>query len=142
MKLHLDSEYRDRWEEFYLSDGTVEDSRLKNWRDVVWDRVVCIEAHLLEHIHVVNCSGSCFRAFMNFRWGGQEAIYAEDKTYVGHKLIKIWTIGWTNGKDCFLKDIDFYTGSLITEYKSSIKQFSGHVHPAVKDRVFNNGRCN
>ena len=37
MKLHLDSIYRNRWEEFGLADGTVEDSRIKNWREVGWD---------------------------------------------------------------------------------------------------------
>lgn len=138
-KLHLDSEYRNRWEEFYLSNGTMEDSRLKNWREVAWDKVVCIEAHLLEHVHIVNCSGSCFRAFMNFRWGGQEAIYDSDGKYLEHKAIKIWTIGWTDGKDCFLKDIDFYTGDAIKEYVAPVKEFSGHVHPAVVGRVFKNG---
>jgi hypothetical protein len=139
-KLHLDSEYRDRWEEFYLFDGTVEDSRLKNWREVAWDKVVCIEAHLLEHVHVVNCSGLCFRTFMNFRWGGQEAIFDDNGKYLEHKAIKIWTIGWTDGENCFLKDIDFYTGKQIKDYVAPLSQFTGHLHPAVKDKVLACGR--
>lgn len=134
-KLHLDSEYRNRWEEFCLHDGTVEDSRLKNWREVAWDKVVCIEAHLLEHVHIVNCSGPHFRAFMNFRWGGQEAVFDKEGKYIEHKAIKIWTIGWTDGKSCFLKDIDFYTGNLLKEYKTPLQQFKGHLHPAVAARV-------
>ena len=135
MALHLDSEYRDRWEEFYLSNGMMEDSRQKNWREVAWDEVVSIEAHLLEHVHVVNCSGSRFRAFMNFRWGGQETIFDDEGKYIEHKAIKIWTIGWTDGEKCFLKDVDFYTGELIKDYETPLEQFKGHLHPAVKGRV-------
>jgi len=134
-KLHLDSEYRNRWEEFYLLNGTVEDSRLKNWRDVVWNKVIQITVHMIGQVHTVNCKAPSFRAFMNFRWGGQEAIYADDGKYVGHIPIKIWTVGWTDGKDCFLKDIDFYTGKLIKDYATPLDQFACHLHPTVKDRV-------
>ena len=134
-KLHLDSEYRNRWEEFYLLNGTVEDSRLKNWRDIVWNKVIQITVHMIGQVHTVDCKALSFRAFMNFRWGGQEAIYADDGKYVGHIPIKIWTVGWTDGKDCFLKDIDFYTGKLIKDYVTSLEQFACHLHPTVKDGV-------
>ena len=138
-RLHLDSEYRDRWEEFFLVNGTVEDSRLKNWREVNWRDVIQISVHILDHVHVVDCKGPGFKTFMNFRWGGQEAIYADDGQYVGHMPIKIWTVGWTDGETCFLKDIDFYTGDLIKEYKTPLKQFREHLHPLVIGRVFKNG---
>ena len=134
-KLHLDSEYRNRWIEFYLVNGTMEDSRLKNWREVKWGDVVQLTAHLLSYVYVVNCKGPGFLAFMNFRWGGQEALYNEDKKYIGHRKIKIWTIGWTDGDKCFLKDIDFYTGKLIKEYVTSLFQFEAHIHPDVRDQV-------
>jgi len=133
--LHLDSMYRNRWEEFYLLNGTVEDSRLKNWREVAWDQVVQIQAHLLNHVHTVDCNGPGFKAFMNFRWGGQEAKYDKAGKYTGHKPIKIWTIGWTDGESCFLKDIDFYLGGLIKEYKAPLQLFKRHLHPAVRGRV-------
>lgn len=131
-KLHLDSEYRNRWEEFYLANGTVEDSRLKNWREVAWSQVVQISAYILDQVHIVNCTGLNFKAFMNFRWGGQESIYDKDGKYAGHKKIHIWTIGWTDGRSCFLKDIDFYTGQLIKEYITSFSQFKVHLHPDIK----------
>ena len=134
-KLHLDSEYRNRWEEFCLSDGTVEDSRLKNWREVAWNRVTKVTVHILEQVHTVDNSGQSFLAFMNFRWGGHEAIFSDDGQYVGHMPIKIWTIGWTDGKECFLKDIDFYAGNLIKDYVAPLSQFACHLHPAVKDKV-------
>lgn len=134
-KLHLDSEYRNRWEEFFLVNGTVEDSRLKNWREVAWKDVIQISVYILKHVHVVDCKGAGFKAFMNFRWGGQEAIYADNGQYVGHKDIKIWTVGWTDGNDCFLKDIDFYTGGLIKNYVAPLAQFKGHLHPHIKDKV-------
>jgi hypothetical protein len=136
MKRHLDSEYSDRWEEFYLSDGTVEDSRQKNWRDVAWDKVIRVEAHLNGHTHMVDDSGPGFLAFMNFRWGGSKAIYDKGK-YVGHKPINIWVIGWTDGRNCFQKNIDFYSGELISERVDPIRNFVGHIHPAVADEILN-----
>ncbi len=129
---HLDSEYRDRWEEFYLKDGTMEDSRLKNWRDVAWNDVVKIVIHTKDCIHVVNNIGSGFKAFMNFRWGGMEAIFDDKGKYIEHRPVKIWTVGWTDGEKCFLKDIDFYTGELIKNYVTSLDQFKAHLHPDVR----------
>lgn len=129
---HLDSEYRDRWEEFYLKDGTVEDSRLKNWRDVAWNDVIKITVYIKNCVHTVNSIGPGFKAFMNFRWGGMEAIFDEEGKYLEHRAIKIWTVGWTDGEKCFLKDIDFYTGVLIKNYVTSLEQFKMHLHPDVR----------
>ena len=144
-KLHLDSEYRDRWIEFHLASGKVEDSRLKNWRHVAWDQVISVSAHLLEHVHEVKSEDPSFRAFMNFRWGGQEARYDSGTgKYIGHRAIRVWTVGWTDGEICFLKDIDFYTGQLIKNYIASLFQFKGHIHPLVRNSVLrkdNNGLC-
>jgi hypothetical protein len=134
-KTHLDFEYRNRWIEFHLADGTIEDSRLKNWRDVVWSQVVCLIVCMLGYTHNVSCDGPNFKAFMNFRWGGLEAVFDENGEYVEHKAIKIWTVGWTDGESCFLKDIDFHTGMLIKNYKTSLVQFKGHLHPDVRDKV-------
>lgn len=131
---HLDSEYRDRWIEFYLANGSVEDSRVKNWRQVAWDQVVRIVVHMVGKIYEVDCKGLGFKAFLNFRWGGKKAIFKNGK-YKGHKDIKIWTVGWTNGKYCFLKDIDFYTGKYMKDYVTPLSQFIGHIHPAVRQRV-------
>jgi hypothetical protein len=72
---------------------------------------------------------------MNFRWGGQEATFDNNGKYTGHKLIKIWTIGWTDGINCFLKDIDFYTGQYVKGYIAPLHHFKGHIHPAVRDKV-------
>ena len=133
-KLHLDSEYRDRWIEFHLADGTIEDSRLKNWRYVAWGQVVRLVAHLRNHSHTIECTDPRFFTFMNFRWGGSEAIYDGDN-FVGRRPIKIWTIGWTDGETCFLKDISFYTGQLIKDYTSPLSQFMNHIHPDIKNVV-------
>ena len=133
--LHLDSEYRNRWVEFHLANGTVEDSRSKNWRQVAWDQVVRIVCCMVGKVHQVDCKGPGFRAFLNFRWGGREATFDKKGKYVGHREIKIWTIGWTDGRYCFLKDIDFYTGKYVKGYIAPLSQFMGHIHPAVRRRV-------
>lgn len=130
-KLHLDSEYRNRWEKFYLDDGIIEDSRLKNWRDVSWKKVIKISTHILGNVCEVDNSNKNFLAFMNFRWGGKEAMFDKGK-FIGHKNIKIWTIGWTDGKNCFLKDVSFFTGELIKEYKEPLSVFINHLHPDIK----------
>lgn len=135
-KLHLDSEYKNRYELFYLSDGTIEDSREKNWRDVEWDKVVKIAAIFRKSAFEVDNSGPNFKAFMNFRWVVMEAQYNEKRKFIGHKKTNIWTIGWTDGETCFQKNINFKTGLLIDERTSPIKQFAGHVHPAVHNLVF------
>ena len=132
---HLDSEYRNRWIEFHLATGIVEDSRLKNWRQVAWGQVVFLSAHLLEYTHTVDCKDPRFKAFMNFRWGGQEPTYDNNGEYTGHRPIRIWTIGWTDGETCFLKDIDFYAGGLIKNYVAPLDCFKGHVHPDVRRKV-------
>lgn len=133
--MHLDSEYRDRWVEFHLVDGSVEDSRLKNWRQVAWEQVIRIEIHMIGKVHQVDCKALGFRAFMNFRWGGREATFDKKGKYAGHREIRIWTIGWTDGRSCFLKDIDFYTGNFIKGYIAPLSQFACHLHPAIKDKV-------
>jgi hypothetical protein len=135
--LHLDSEYRDRWEEFFLTDGTVEDSRLKNWRQVAWEQVVQITVHIVGHVHTVNCKDPRFKAFMNFRWGGFGFMLDDSgKQKDKREPINIWTIGWTDGITCFLKDIDALTGKLIKNYEVLLIQFKGHIHPNVRETSF------
>lgn len=134
--LHLDSEYRDRWEEFYLTNGTVEDSRLKNWREVAWSKVIQITVHMVGHAYTVNCKHPGFKAFMNFRWGGFGFMLdASGRKKDTREPINIWTIGWTDGKNCFLKDIDALTGKFIKDYIMPLSQLSGHIHPDVRALV-------
>lgn len=130
--MHLDSMYKNRWEEFHLIDGAIEDSRLINWRNVEWDKVVKIVVHLRKNTYEVDNTGPGFRAFMNFRWGGAEAMHDKKGKYLGHKKIHIWTIGWTDGVTCFQKNLDFKTCQLINECEDPIQKFVGHIHPAVK----------
>ena len=133
-KLHLDSEYRDRWEKFYLANGTMEDSRVKNWREVEWNNVVRIVVHILNHTYSINCNHVGFKFFMNFRWTGQEAQFKDGK-FDGFKKINLWTIGWTNGEKCFLTDIDFYTGKIVRKYIRPLKEFKAHIHPLCKGMI-------
>lgn len=134
-KLHLDSEYRNRWETYHLFDGSTFDSRIINWRQVEWEKVIQVTANVVGRQHTVNMAGKPnFRFFMRFRWGGQEAQYDSDKKYIGHKQINIWTIGWSDGEKCYLRDIDFYDGKHIKDYVSPLSMFTQHIHPRVKDR--------
>lgn len=129
--LHLDSEYRRRWQEYHTADGNKFDSRVINWRNVEWEKVVGIDTYMNGQKHSVSCNDVRFQFFLCFRWGGQEPVYVDGR-YVKHKPIKIWTVGWTDGKVAYLKDIDFFTGNLIQEYYESLGKFVGHVHPRVR----------
>lgn len=73
-----------------------------------------------------------FKGFMNFRWGGQIAQYNEQKEYIGHKEVKVWTVGWTDGEKHYLTDIDFHSGEKIAEYEAPYAEYINHVHPAIK----------
>jgi len=125
-KLHLDSEYRNRYIEFHKSDGTIQDSRHINWREVEWNKVVKIVAHLNGNKHEIKNSYKNFKFFMNFRWGGREWI--KENGRLVPKEIRIWTIGWTDGEMCYLWDIDFSTGKKVNYYKEKLKVFKGHIH--------------
>jgi len=129
-QLHLDAEYRRRWQEYHLADGRVMDSRQINWRNVEWEKVVKIVTHIEGQSYAVDARESTFLFFMNFRWGGSEPIYKLGK-FAGRKAIKIWTVGWTDGTRCYLADLDFYTGALVKKYVEPLKKFIQHIHPRV-----------
>lgn len=123
--LHLDSEYRRRWIEFYLANGTIENSKEKNWRQIQWDKVVKLIVYMEGKKYEVKISHASHKFFLNFRWGGREKINNE------FKQINIWTVGWSDGERAFLIDIDFFTGNLVKKYVAPLYQFKQHIHPSV-----------
>ncbi len=135
-KLHLDSEYRRKFELFELDNGIIEDSRLKNWRDVKWNKVIKITVSIDEKInYLTNKDKNGFIGFFNFRTFGKEAQYNKEKKYTGHKIIQEWVIGWTDGITAYLTAIDFYTGDISREFEMTIKQLKGHIHPDIMPMV-------
>ena len=129
--MHLDSEYRRRWQEYHTADGKVFDSRIVNWRQVEWEKVVKVDTYMNSKKHSVSCQDPRFKYFMCFRWGGQKPVY-KNGVYEKHEPIKIWTTGWTDGNTCYLKDVDFFTGDLIKNYVAPLETFKGHIHPRIK----------
>lgn len=133
MQFHLDSEYRRRWEEYHLANGEVINSCNINWRQVEWEKVVRLVASVEGHRYEITpIEKTNFKFFMRFRWGGQEAKFNSNGKFKGYKKINIWTIGWSDGEKCYLRDIDFYTGNLIKKYETPLTQFKQHIHPRVK----------
>lgn len=124
-QLHLDSIYRNRWQEYHLADGRVMDSRVINWRHVEWEKVVKISVHVVGKKYHVDCQHSNFLFFMCFRWGGSE------KANGVRKEIYLWTIGWSDGWKCFLVDIDFKTGDFKKRYTAPLAVFQSHIHPRI-----------
>ena len=132
--LALDSEYSRRWELFYLADGSIKDSRLLNWRQVEWDKVVKIEVYIRDQKHVVTCGDPRFKFFLNFREKTLLNIPQPDGSYK-KEVHNSWVVGWTDGTICYLKDIDFQRGNLVREYKYPLQSIPGHIHPRVQSRV-------
>lgn len=128
---HLDGEYRRRWQEYHLFDGTVFDSRKINWRDIKWEKVRKIVTNVNKRIHVMVTDDSAFKCYMCFRWAGREAIYDNDGKFLHQKPINVWTHGWTDGENCFLVDIDFFTGDEIKKYTAPLNEFKAHIHPRI-----------
>lgn len=130
---HLDKEYRRRWIEFELDDGTVKDSREKNWRDIEWLKVNKITVNMVGKIYCIDKNNKLgFKGFMNFRWFGRDAKFDKNNKFIGYDQIHIWTIGWTDGIKCYLKDINFHGGRLVKEYEVILKEFRKHIHPDLK----------
>jgi len=128
---HLDSIYRDRWEEFHLADGTVEDSRSKNWRHVNWKNLIKIIVFIKSNKYEFEITSPSHWTFMNFRWGGSEPVYDGNGKFTHRRQINLWTIGWTDKKMCYLTDIDFKTGKIVTKYEAPLSQFIRHLHPRI-----------
>lgn len=133
-EMHLDSMYKRHWEEYHLSDGRIEDSRVKNWRNVEWEKVVRVVFHLRGYRYEIDCKNKpTFVGFMRFRCGGSEPTYKLGK-FTGRKKIHTWVLGWTDGDKCFLKEVDFYTGLEIRTYVQPLAQLKGHIHPRLSLR--------
>lgn len=130
--LATDAEYRGRWQLYHLADGKVADSRLINWRQVEWEKVVKIETFIRDNKFEIDCSDPRFQFFMVFRWHGMEG------TNEKRREINVWTVGWSDGVKCFLKDIDFKTGRLLRTYVEPLMKYESHVHPRVANRTWKN----
>lgn len=121
----LDSEYRARWEEYHMADGTVKDSRYTYWRDVAWERVVKL---------VVNVRGNRFeetmqpghKAFIRYRTQTRDPLRGKRSRIDNH-----WVLGWTDGKQCFMREVNFKTGELTRAFVEPLAKNKSHLHPRI-----------
>ena len=149
-KLATDDEYRRRWVLYFLNDGRIEDSRQKNWREVEWEKLDKIVVSIEGKEHVIEKHPKNHKFFLAFRQAGMEVVnhntnFVEKVNGVRklriekeYKRIHIWTFGVTDGIDCFLVDIDFYTGTLLRAYQEPLIKYKSHIHPRIKelDRIY------
>lgn len=135
MQLHLDSEYRNRHQTFHLLDGTIENSRFKNWRQVEWEKVIRVDTSILNYDYKISLQEipepvrHTFKGFMNFRCGGRIAKYDGKGKFERFDPIHTWVTGWTDGVLCYLAEIDFYTGKVLRHYKDKLDNLRNHLHP-------------
>lgn len=134
MALHLDNEYRKRYEQYIMLDGTIYDSREINWRDIPdWNNVERIKIYNRDKVWEINhLLEPNFKGYVRLRNGGQLAQFNAQGQPMQPKIIQEWCFGWTDGIKVYLKVIDFKTGE---ELPPEIRDYDGtinHIHPSLK----------
>jgi len=129
MDKYLDCIYRNRWQGYHLANGAVADSRQVYWRNVDWPQVIQVTTHINGKTYATHCKQPDFKFFIVYRWGGHE--------WQDSKKIKIqeWAVGWSNGVNCFMTDIDFKTGAMKKQYVVPVEKVKNHIHPKVRGRI-------
>ena len=136
MGLALDTEYKFRWIEFHMADGTVLDSRHINWRHVMWDRVVKLVVNIRDQITEIDCKHPGFKCFVNFRKHSTRNKPREDgKGYHETEEYLSWVVGWTDGEFCYLTEVSFHTGFIERKYVKKLDDLLGHIHPRCRELV-------
>lgn len=140
-RLHLDSEYKNHKILFLLNDGRIEDSRLKNWREIEWEKVqrLIVSIKGVDHIIEPHPRGHqfflCFRQVIDAPLTDTIGRVVVDRSEGQRKAMRIkhhlWTVGVTDGKTCFLVDIDFHTGRKVNEYVRPLASLLSHIHPRI-----------
>lgn len=141
--LHLDKEYTNHYCLFFLNDGTIEDSRVKNWREVEWEKLDKIVVNIKGKTIEINPHPSNHKFFLYFRKYGFHKVYDANNPEGRFEHIRIWTVGVTDGAEAFLYDIDFHTGEVLQVYNSALAEHLGHIHPRIQtlNQIYNLIKC-
>lgn len=133
--LFLDNIYNNKFIEFHMADGTIYNSRDINWRHVMWDQVVKLVVSIRGYETVVSMDNKTdFKTFLNFRTVSRINKPDRDGAFGVTEDVHKWTIGWTDGKKCFLDEISFHTGQVIRRYYKELDNFAlGHIHPRCRE---------
>lgn len=129
---HLDNIYRRHYEIFHMLWGKTHDSRVINWREIEWEKVIQIDVCIRGKKHTFSISDKPYTVgFFNFRWGGVNKIFdGNNKKWVGIP-INYWTVGHIlPGDRCVLTDIDFHSGDVLKkDYEKKTSDHKQHLHP-------------
>ncbi len=94
--MHLDNEYRRRWELYYTKND-VFDSREINYKEII-EKVIKIETHVEGQVYIAE--GNVIR----WRFGGFH--------YNGKVKINEWCIGTYDDTTCYMQVIQFKDGNM------------------------------
>ena len=136
-QLHLDSEYRNRYE-IYHTPNKIYDSRECNWRNVPWDEVTKIQVKLrYTEFELDKPETDTFKGFI--RWRNHivqgrirmtKDNVIDEQTFSKNKKEE-WCIGWTDGENCFMTIFDFKTGELLGKEIIPLDQHRGSIHSSL-----------
>lgn len=121
---------------WYMPDGSTISSTRKYWKEIAWDQVVKIEAFINGARFIFSQEGKVnFKGFVNFRYGGNEAVYVRGE-FSHRREINVWAIGWTDGINCYMTEIDVNLGIIVKdEVVMPIKECMAHLHPRLKNKL-------
>jgi hypothetical protein len=113
---------------WYMADGSTISSCRLNWREVEWEKVVKIELHKGGPIFSISATvDPTFKGFMHFRYGG----------CANGREVDSWVIGWTDGIECYLFEVDVRLGLVLQDFKQPLKELLAHLHPRLRQIIFN-----
>jgi len=141
-----DAVFKNRYMLWILEDGTIYDSRKYVAYDVPWEKLNKIVISINGKDTVVEKHPTAHKFFLCFRNGGTETInnptghFENGAEIVEHEYKKIhdWCAGVTDGKECFIVEVDFLTGAVKRAYTQPLSERLPTIHPRIKelDRIY------
>ena len=136
-----DNIYLNRYVLFHLMDGTIITSEQINWQSVNVHRIKMLELVIRnKRYRIVKAElPSGFVEFIHFRTKGMTFILNTKTGMSEPQELNSWSIGWSDGVNEYLMEIDLSTGDMIGSYTLPIergREVESHYHPQslIKER--------
>ena len=127
-----DNIYLHRELKFYMDDGSILSSKELNWHQIALKKVKMLELSIKGKSYRIRQEDlpSSFIEFVHFRSKGID--FKSD----GKSILTLpeehnsWSIGWSDGENEHIAEIDFQTGNLNRNYvRPATKSLPTHFHP-------------
>jgi len=129
-----DNIYHNRYVLYHLDEGNIISSRDYNWQSMILPRVKMLELVIRQKRYRIDKADlpSGFVEFIHFRSKGMTWKLNTETGLHTPEEFNSWTIGWSDGANEHLVEIDFSTGDILRRYDNPIvkgKETPTHYHP-------------